>query len=235
MQKLIDMAIPKQCDLRVVELLTQKAAIKQEVFRKSKDYFNLLKKVVERESQIMGEAISEVKEDVRVEYKDNGPNECELHFSGDVLLFNMHTNVFTFDKTHRMWKTSYIKEDKRRSYFAMINIYNFLADSLKYGRGNDNGILMARIFINREGHFFVEGKRHLSFIFTQPGKQLLTEEHLKEVVDMAMVCSLEFDLTVPDYKNSMVVSVRQIQALSSELQLATSKKVGLGYYTRMQK
>lgn len=225
---------PLQCNLRVRELLVEKASIKQEVFRKSKDYFRILKTVVEGVTSCVADEVEKVDEALKLEYVDNNPNECELHFSGDVLLFNMHTNVFTFDKSHRVWQTSYLKEDKRRAYFAMINIYNFLADSLKYQRMNDAGLLLARVFINREGHFFVEGKKQMSFIFNHLGQQKMDEEHVKELVDAAMICSLEHDLTVPDYKDVMRVSVKQIRVLSNELQLKTAKKIDFGYYPRMQ-
>lgn len=216
-----------------MQLLTEKASIKQEVFRKSKDYFSMMKGVVESVTTCVAEEVTKVDGALKLKYKDNSPNECELHFGGDVLLFNMHTNVFTFDKSHRIWHTGYIKEDRKRAYFAMINIYNFLADSLNYKRMNDAGLLLARVFVNREGYFFVEGKKQMSFIFNHLGEQVMNESNVKELVDQAMICSLEHDLTVPKYKDSMLVSVKQIQSLSNELQLKTAKKVDLGYYPRM--
>ncbi|AEV34092.1 hypothetical protein Oweho_3139 [Owenweeksia hongkongensis DSM 17368] len=227
------MSEPLQCNTRVMQLLTEKASIKQEVFRKSKDYFNMMKGVVESVTACVADEVTKVDDALQLEYKDNSPNECELHFSGDVLLFNMHTNVFTFDKNHRIWQSGYVREDKRRAYFAMINIYNFLADSFRYNRMNDAGLLLARVFVNREGQFFVEGKKQMSFIFNHLGQQVMDEANIKELVDTAMICSLEHDLTVPDYKDSMRVSVKQIQSLSNELQLKTAKKVDLGYYPRM--
>lgn len=206
-----------------------------EVFRKSKDYFARIKAVAESVTQCVADEVTPVDENLQLEYKDISPNECELHFAGDVLLFNMHTNVFTFEDGHRIWQSPYVKEDRRRGYFAVIHIYNFLADSLRYDRQNDIGLLLARVFVNREGHFFVEGKRQLGFLYNQPGLQVMDDDHIKELIDTAMICSLEHDLTVPDYKESMQVSVRQIKALSSELQIKTAKRVDLGYYPRMKK
>lgn len=229
------MDIPLQCNVRVMELLTKKASIKMEVFRKSKDYFARIKAVAESVTQCVADEVTPVDEHLKLEYKDISPNECELHFAGDVLLFNMHTNVFTFEEGHRIWQSPYVKEDRRRAYFAVIHIYNFLADSLRYDRQNDIGLLLARVFVNREGHFFVEGKRQLGFLYNQPGLQIMDDDHIKELIDTAMICSLEHDLTVPDYKESMQVSVRQIKALSSELQIKTAKRVDLGYYPRMKK
>ena len=47
----------------------------------------------------------------------------------------------------------------------MINIYNFLADSFKYNRLNDVGYLVGRVFLNKDLHYFVEGKRQLGFLY----------------------------------------------------------------------
>ena len=48
----------------------------------------------------------------------------------------------------------------------MINIYNFLSDSFVYDRERDLGYLVARVFLNKEGHFFVQGKKQLGFCTT---------------------------------------------------------------------
>lgn len=208
--------------------------MKQEVFRKSKEFFTQLKEVVAEVSTNLDSEICKLDDAVKVSYKDKSPFECELQFSGDTLLFNMHTNVFTFDAGHRIWKTGYIKEDKKRAYFGMFNIYNFLSDSLKYDRLRDVGVLLGRIFVNREGHFFVEGKKQLGFLYGNIVNQILDHENLRKIVDTAMIHTLEYDLTVPDYADVMLVSVQQMIEMSNQLHLKTAKKVQFGYYGRMQ-
>ncbi len=222
------------CNPQIMELLTTKASVKQQIFRESRGHFDKLKKIVREIAEILSEDICKVDESVKVSFKDKSSYECEIHFSGDVLLFNMQTNVFTFDKGHAIWRNSYVKEDESRAYFTMINIYNFLADSFRYNRSRDMGVLLGRLFINREGHFFVEGKRQLGFMFSNLAQQELNEASLKKVVDTAIIQCLEFDLTVPDYRDVMLVSVREIMETSNELHLKTSKKVELGYYSRME-
>ncbi len=222
------------CNPRIMQLLTERASVKQQVFRDSHGHFKMLKQIVKQIADGLSGDICKVDESVKVAYKDKNNFECEIHFSGDILLFNMQTNVFTFDRNHAIWRSSYVKEDERRAYFTMINIYNFLADSFKYHRNRDVGILLGRLFINREGHFFVEGKRQLGFLFSNLAHQELTEESLKKVVDTAIIQGLEFDLTVPDFREVMLVSVGEIMETSNELHLKTSKKVELGYYSRME-
>jgi len=224
----------EQCNPRIMQLLSDKSTVKQEVYRKSFEYFTLLKQTLSQVASNLKTDICKVDESVRVEYKDKNNFECEIHFGGDILLFNMQTNVFTFDKGHAVWRTGYVKEDESRAYFIMINIYNFLADSFKYHRTQDMGVLLGRMFINREGHFFVEGKRQLGFLFSDLAHQEVGAQSLKEVVDTAIIQGLEFDLTVPDYREVMLVSVREIMETSNELHLKTSKNVEIGYYSRME-
>ena len=115
-----------KCNIQVAELLTKKASLKQKVFILSKDHFQTLKEVVSETTDCMNDVMRTVDENVKSEFQDNGVFECELKFGGDMLLFNMHTNVFSFEKSHPIWKTGYIKENEDRGYFCMINIYNFI-------------------------------------------------------------------------------------------------------------
>jgi hypothetical protein len=223
------------CNTEVAALLTHKASLKQKIFKLSTDHFQTLKLVVGETAECMNEVMQSVDENVKTEFRDNGVFECELKFGGDLLLFNMHTNVFCFEKSNAIWKTGYVKENEDRGYFCMINIYNFLADSLRYNRKDDAGVLLGRIFMNAEGHFFVEGRKQLGILFNSLSQQKLSKDFLQNIVDTAVICSMEYDLTVPDYNDVMMVSVRQVQAMSDELELRTSKKVEMGYYSRMQK
>ena len=73
----------------------------------------------------------------------------------------MHTNIFDYQSNHQICKTKYVQQDLMRSFCGIINIYNFLSDSLKYNRMNDSGFLISRIFINKDKHFFVEGDKEM--------------------------------------------------------------------------
>lgn len=219
----------------ILRLLQEKSCTKQKVFRKSGEVFSILKKQLKTISNDLSKSISNLDESVKVAYKEKGVFESQIYFSGDVLHFNHHSNVFTFDKGHPLWKSNYIRQDKKRAYFGMINIYNFLADSFRYNRANDVGVLLGRIFVNYEGHFFVEGKRKLGFLFRDVTKEILTEENLKKIIETSMIYALNFDLTVPEFKDSVLVSVKQLETLNNEQQLRTSKSLGFRFHTTMQK
>ena len=138
-----------------------KASLKQEVYSRTMEAFNLFKSETHRLVDDFHTQLKETKWPVPVEYKDKGTFEFELRFGGDVLIFFMHSNVFEFSRDHEVMKTSYIKDDPQRSYCGIIHIFNFLADSFKYNRTNDAGYMIGRIFVNRENHYFVEGKREV--------------------------------------------------------------------------
>ena len=142
-----------------------------------------------------------------IEYKETGEYEAKVRVAGDLLIFQMHTNVFKFDRENSLWKTSYLSENENRGYCGIINIYNFLNDSFKYNRSNDLGYLVGRIFVNFENHFMVEGKRQLGFLYNDFINNVLDKDQLKSIIQSAIIYSLDFDLLVPNYDLIKEVSV----------------------------
>ena len=138
------------CNQDILNLLAGKASTKQLVFRQTKDVFKEFKALLKTIADELNSNICKIDKKVVVEYFDNGELEAEIRFSGDALIFHMHTNTFTFDKSHFTNQHSYIKKEPLNGYFGLISMYNFLADSLRYNRPNDVGHLLGRLFINRE-------------------------------------------------------------------------------------
>lgn len=213
----------------IIRLLNEKSVLKQDVFYLTIDTFHNLKEVLK-------EVISETQKnfndgDKRVEiyYKDRGDFQAEIKVGSDILIFQMHTNVFQFDGEHPLWKSSYFKEDERNSYVGIINVYNFLSDSIKYQRQWDMGYLISRIFVNQERHFMVQGKRQLGFLYNDMINSELTNEKLREVIYSTILYTLDFDLLVPPYENLQEVTVEQIQSISQSHTLATGKRLGFRF------
>lgn len=211
------------------KLLKEKSILKQDVFYTTINTFQDLKEVLKQ-------SISEIKErfgssDDRVEfyYKDRGDFQVEVKIAGDILIFQMHTNVFQFDADHSLWKSSYLKDNPTNSYVGIINVYNFLADSIKYQRTMDVGYMISRIFINRERHFLVQGKRQLGFLYNDMINSTLDKEALKKVVESTFLYTLDFDLLTPPYENLQEITVEQIQSISQSHSLATGKRLGFRF------
>lgn len=211
---------------KIINRLSKKAATKQEVFRVSKSVFNTLKNVAKELSEDLESQITPIDENVEVKYTDKGEFEIEIKFSGDTLIFHMHTNTFSFDKTHQIWNSKYVKEDKYRAYCGVINVYNFLSDSFKYKRENDLGFLLGRIFINKDQHFFTDGTNKLGFIYNDFDQSTINKDILKNIIEELMLNAMDFELLTPPFKDVQVVSLHQVLEMSKKMKLKTSKKLG---------
>lgn len=215
---------------KIFAALNQKARIKVQVNEVALDIFNQLKDVLGEMSNDLNDLLEEENErKVRLEYRDRGKYEAELKFADDVLVFSLHTDVFQFDRDHAVWKNPYVKANQFNSYCGVINVYNFLADSLKFNRGEDVGYLVARLFVNRDKYFFVEGKRQLRQKTSNFGKVMLVKEELVSFVEQAMLYSLEFDLLVPPYDLVKMATVEQINTKIESTRMRTGKRLGYKY------
>ena len=212
---------------KIVSLLKEKACTKQKIYRITKNIFANFQDVLQEKANILNNEIQD--KDVEVSYEESGDFDAKLKFSGDTLLFHMHSNIFDFDSSHQIHKTSYVKEDKMRSFCGVINIYNFLSDSLKYNRLNDAGFLIARIFINKDNHFFVEGDKQLGFLFNDFVNQQIDEVQICKIIDTAMIYALNFDLQTPNFNDVKVVSLHQILAINNNHKIKTSKRLGFKF------
>ncbi len=214
----------------------EKASLKQKVYKITLNKFNLLKTAL---SNLVDE-YKKYSEQNKPEYplafelKSNNEFEMELKFGGDVLVFMMHTNVFEFPNDHEVMKTSYVKEDKQRSFHGIINIYNFLADSFKYNRHNDLGYLIGRVFINKDESYFVEGKNELSFLYHNFGSKKFDESAVNELIEAAVKYSIDFDLLTPPYEQVMIVSVLDVISTVEAVSLKTGKRLGFKFYADNQ-
>ena len=216
----------KESQELMFNLVKEKSVLKQDVFNNIILNFKVLKQVLKEVCDDLSTRISKVDERVIIEYKETGEFEAKVRVAGDLLIFQMHTNVFKFDRENSLWKTAYLNENDNRGYCGIINIYNFLNDSFKYNRYNDLGYLVGRIFINHENHFMVEGKRQLGFLYNDFVNHILDKDNLKSIIQSAIIYCLDFDLLVPNYDIIKEVSVREINQLIDDSRIKTGKRLG---------
>ncbi|MBL4653142.1 MAG: hypothetical protein JKY53_09825 [Flavobacteriales bacterium] len=213
----------------ILEQLKEKSCMKQDVYQRTAHFFELLKEILAEIAEELKVEIGEEGNRIEIEYTSRGKYEAELKFAGDVLLFHMHSNVFNFDKSHRLYKTSYVKEDESRAYCGIINVYNFLADSIKYNRFNDSGYLVARLFVNKDDHFFVEGKRQLGFLYNDFINSTLDRKILKDILQSTILYTLDFDLLTPPYDQMKEITVHEVHELTNEMKIKTGKRLGFRF------
>lgn len=213
----------------VVGTLKEKALLKQKVYDNTFESFCILKEILRNMTKELNASLSGLDTRIRLEYTDRSSFDAQLRVAADILLFSMHSNIFQFDREHPAWKTSYIQKNKYNAYSGIINIYNFLADSFKYSRLDDLGYLIARIFINHENQYFVEGKRQMGMLFTNYGNEEISKQSLQLIITTAIQYSLEFDLLVPPYDTVKIATVGQAEAKIQHSRVMTGKRLGFQF------
>jgi hypothetical protein len=213
----------------IIMTLKEKSLLKQIVYDKTLRSFLLVKDILKNMSKEINTGVSGIDSRVKLEYADRSSFDAQLKVAGDILLFTMHSNIFQFDREHPAWKTAYIQKNKYNAYSGIINIYNFLADSFKYSRLDDLGYLIARIFINHENQYFVEGKRQMGMLFTNYGNEEITRESLQNIILTAIQYALEFDLLVPPYDTVKIATVGQAEAKIQHSKGITGKRLGFQF------
>jgi hypothetical protein len=217
-------------EARQLDGMILKTNLKQEVYRKTLNSFALLKEVLkELADEYRAVLKDKVEDQVLPVFQDKGPFNAEFKIGGDLLIFSMHSNVFVFDREHPIWKLDYIKANAMNSYCGVFNIYNFLADSFKYDRVEDLGYLIARIFINRENHFFVEGKRQSGELVKDFGSDEMTKQYMRDIIETAVQYAVDFDLLVPPYDQVKIASVEQMQVEINHSKIQTGKRLGFKF------
>lgn len=212
------------------EQLVVKSNVKQLAYTNTLSSFNLLKEVLKELADEFREALAgKVAEEILPEFHEKGLFEAEFRLAGDLLVFSMHSNVFVFNREHPIWKLDYIKKEPLNGYCGVIHIYNFLSDSFKYNRLQDLGYLIARIFINQENHFFVEGKRQSGELVKDFGIDEVTKKVLRQILETAIQYTVEFDLLVPPYDQVKIASVEQMKVEISHSKIRTGKRVGFKF------
>ena len=209
--------------------LKAKSSVKQQAHDNTVKVLNDVKSILQELKDEFNEKLRETDERVHLEYTENGLYGAQLKIAGDLLIFAMHSNIFEFDRSHGIWKTSYVKDNQLASYCGIINIFNFLSDSFKYNRMQDLGYLVGRIFINKDMFFFTEGKRQLGFYFNNFGNEVISRPSLTHIINLAIGYALEFDLLVPPYDTVKIASVEQISDRIQLSKMQTGKRLGFQF------
>ena len=162
--------------------------------------------------------------DVTVGVHREGDNEFHIKIAGDLLVFILHTNIVTLDPEHGLNKSSYVEENPLRKYLGQINVYNFMADTIKYNRLNDPGYLLSRVFVNAENHFLVEGDGQLGFMFGDISQKEINETDISIYIQLLIVKAIENDLVTPPFPSIRLITLDAKMGLTSSLGMG--QKIG---------
>jgi hypothetical protein len=211
--------------VQIIGGLNNKAGLKQHIYRNTKSVFDELKRCAKEIAEKLTPEVVEKDKSLEVHFYEKSEFEFHLKFSGDTIAFIMHTNVFAFPPEHEVSKKEYVVAAPGRGYCGMIQAYNFLSDSIKYQRLSDMGYLLARLFINSEGHFYVDGQRQLDFLFKSIETQEINEEAIIKIIEQTMLYALDFDLYVPPMEVMSEMTLQQKNYENSS-GVATGKRLG---------
>ncbi|MBO4403514.1 MAG: hypothetical protein J5792_07580, partial [Bacteroidales bacterium] len=212
--------------------LHDKNSIKRNAYLQTELGFGLLKTEAQQFVESFHQSQPESPIEVRFQSKQE---KCfSLQFGSDVLFFMLHSNTFEFNRDHEVMKLPYIREDKNRSFCGLINIYNFLTDSVVYNRYNDAGYLIGRVFVNAENHYYIDGKKEVGQIYNNFANNIIDEQAVHTILEAAIQYSIGFDLLVPPYdlvKEITVMDMVEIDNMHAPIQ--TSKRLGFRFQADM--
>ncbi|MGC4022389.1 MAG: hypothetical protein QM734_10785 [Cyclobacteriaceae bacterium] len=208
----------------ISHLLESKSTAKQVTYKNLLAAFEQLGKESKR---VIGELKKKSKpgdDDVTLDFKKISEHEFNVKLAGDLLVFVLHTNIVTFDEQHPVMQEAYIKEKEVNRYFGQIMIYNFMSDSIKYNRVNDPGYLLARLLINHEGRYVVEGEGRLNAMSQKISEAPISEQELNILVKLALMIAIENDLMAPPFPQVKFITL--FQKIEKAQELGGGQKIG---------
>ncbi|MNK11886.1 hypothetical protein D3C87_299360 [compost metagenome] len=219
---------------KILTEFKEKASLKQAIYRNTTEVFGMLKKQLAEIALRLQHDYNVKDPSVEINFKEHSHFEGQLKFSGDMLMVSMHTNIFSFDPSHSMFQSQYIKDDPSLNYCGIIYLHNFLADSIKYNRLADEGTLIARILINKDKHFMVEGEGVLDSLYQDFANNLVTEEKLTDIIERSILFCLDSDLMIPPFAQVKDVTLNQKQSMLVASGFPTSKNIGYQFKSEIE-
>lgn len=196
----------------IINGLHQKSKTKQAIYRHTKEAFDRMKEISQTLVAELTERITRQDGDVIIEYRNIGEHEFQIKFSGDLLVFVMHSNIITFPDDYEIMRSAYVEEDFRRRFFGHIMAYNFMADTIKYNRLDDPGYLVGRMLVNIEKHFCIEGVKQLDLPMDRISNMkanVITDKSLRLIVESAIIASVNNDLMGQDVSDIERITLKQ--------------------------
>ncbi|SFP69067.1 hypothetical protein [Hymenobacter arizonensis] len=211
---------------QIFEGLKQKSTAKQAIFRNTQAAFDCLRLVTQELVVELARKLTSLDASVVIEYRPINEMEYHIKFSGDLLVFVMHSNVVTFADDYGPMSSTYVNEDFRRRFFGHIMAYNFMADSIKYQRLNDPGYLVGRLLVNIDNHYYLEGVQQLELPNNDMSDNKITTDAMRLFVESAMIAAVNNDLIAPPLPEIQRISVKQ--KLENQ-QVSRGSKVGFSF------
>jgi hypothetical protein len=213
----------------ILKKLQTTSKLKYNLFEMTEELFQQLELICHELSQEIQKAN---KEEKPVPIKLERINDFEFIFriGGDVLIFILQSNIVRLPDDTYLSRSKYLKEDNTLRYFGQILIYNFISDTITYGRLDDPGYLIGRILLNREKKFFLEGDRKIVFSFPELRDNPVTPEKMRSLIEKLVESALENDLLAPSFQDIMLITYHQ--KLEHTSSMGNPKKIGFDLFAK---
>ncbi len=208
----------------IAELLLSKSGVKQTTYRNVNKAFRTLKEEAVKLIETINEKTNSKDSEISLFVETINDQEFHVKIAGDLLVFFLHTNIITLGADYAYNKSDYVTQDPNRKYLGQINVYNFMADSFKYNRFNDPGYLLARVLINHEDFFIVEGDRQVNFMFENVSSKPIEQTDLSILIQLIITQAIENDLVAPPFPQIRGITVQQ--KISKTEVLGAGNKIG---------
>jgi hypothetical protein len=215
--------------INILSKLQTTSKLKYNLFDSSISLFGQLEEVC---IEIASELQEKDKGEKAIPIKITKINDYEFIFriGGDVLIFILQSNIVKLPEDTYMAKSKYLKSDPDLNYFGQILIYNFLSDTIDFGRLDDPGYLIGRILLNKENKFFLEGDRKIVFNFPELKDNLVSKEKMRSLVEQLILSALNNDLLAPAFHDLMVINYHQ--KLEHTSSMGNPQKIGFDFFAK---
>lgn len=209
-----------------IETLRYKNQLKQQVKERTKQSFGELEQALVELVTAYNEQLDKASQ---ISLRSRSERILQLTVDDDTLIFALQTTVYQFDRDHKALQTPYVTDNLERSFVGVINIYDFLTDSFTYERNEDEGYMIARVFVNKEGAFFVEGKRQRNMGITSYGKNIIDVAQWTKIIETAVKYAVEMDALVPPYETQMITNQGQMALEILQSKSKNGKRLGFRF------
>lgn len=209
----------------IINGLIAKGSAALDVFASTKNVFELIKSELQKMEQSLKTALNAADSRLHVGYEDRGHLEVHFKAANEVLVFIMHPSVLSFDLSHPIHKSHYTKKDPLLAFCGMIYVYNFSADTFKFNREQDLGLLVARIFINKEKHFFMEGKKQIGLLYNRFDADVISEEKVNSLIQGILQYCIDLDPQASPFDSMIQTSLLELKTRTST-NIETGKRFG---------
>ena len=198
-------------------MLETKSTAKQITYKNLLDAFSILAKEANRVIDEILKKSNVGDKDVTVEFIEINEHEFHVKLAGDLLVFVLHTNVVSLAPDNPVMEDHYFQENEVNRYFGQIMIYNFMSDSFKFNRANDPGYLLARLLINHEARYIIEGNGRLGALSNKISGGPISEPELNVLIKIALTMAIENDLVAPPFPQVQFITVHQKNEKTQEM------------------